>query len=65
MKTIGLIKEKLPNNEFIVELEDKRIIRCYVAGKMRMNNIFIMIGDKVSLELPPQSNIGRITYRLK
>ncbi|DAB30538.1 MAG: translation initiation factor IF-1 [Sulfurimonas sp.] len=62
----GKIIEALPNATFRVELENGHIILCHIAGKMRMNYIKILPGDKVKLELTPYSlDKGRITYRYK
>ncbi len=62
----GKIIEALPNATFRVELENGHIILCHIAGKMRMNYIRILPGDKVKVELTPYSlDKGRITYRYK
>ena len=62
----GTIVETLPNAMFRVELENGQVIRSYVSGKMRMNFIKILPGDKVTLELSPYDlTRGRITYRFK
>jgi translation initiation factor IF-1 len=51
---------------FRVELENGQIILAYVSGKMRMNFIKILPGDKVTIELSPYDlTKGRITYRFK
>jgi translation initiation factor IF-1 len=51
---------------FRVELENGQVILAYVSGKMRMNFIKILPGDKVTLELSPYDlTRGRITYRFK
>lgn len=63
-KTSGLITEALPGATFKVQLEDGREILAYLAGKMRINHIRVMIGDKVSLELSPDGTRGRIVRRL-
>jgi translation initiation factor IF-1 len=58
--------ETLPNAMFRVELENGQIILAYVSGKMRMNFIKILPGDKVTIELSPYDlTKGRITYRFK
>jgi translation initiation factor IF-1 len=60
----GIVLEPLPNTEFKVELEDKRIITAHLAGKMRMNYIKILPGDGVTVELSMYDlSKGRITYR--
>jgi translation initiation factor IF-1 len=62
----GTIVETLPNAMFRVELENGQVILAYVSGKMRMNFIKILPGDKVTLELSPYDlTRGRITYRFK
>ncbi|HIO70324.1 MAG TPA: translation initiation factor IF-1 [Campylobacterales bacterium] len=62
----GKIIEALPNATFRVELENGHIVLCHIAGKMRMNYIRIVPGDRVKVELTPYSlDKGRITYRYK
>ena len=62
----GVVKEALPNATFRVELENKHVILCHIAGKMRMFYIKILPGDKVKVELTPYSlDKGRITFRYK
>jgi translation initiation factor IF-1 len=63
---MGIVKEPLPNAMFKVELENGHVVLAHISGKMRMHNIRILPGDKVSLELSPYDlNRGRITYRYK
>jgi translation initiation factor IF-1 len=60
----GVVLEPLPNTEFKVELEDGRIITAHLAGKMRMNYIKILPGDRVTVQLSMYDlSKGRITYR--
>ena len=60
----GTVVEALPNAMFQVELENGHIVLAHVSGKMRMNFIRILPGDKVTMELTPYDlNRGRITYR--
>ena len=60
----GKILEDLPGHKFRVELSNKHQIEAHVSGKMRMNNIRIVEGDTVSVELSPYDlTRGRITYR--
>jgi len=60
----GIVLEPLPNTEFKVELPDKRIIKAHLSGKMRMNYIKILPGDRVTVELSMYDlSKGRITYR--
>ena len=62
----GTVVEALPNAMFQVELENGQIVLAHVSGKMRMNFIRILPGDKVTMELTPYDlNRGRITYRFK
>ena len=62
----GTFVEALPNAMFQVELENGHIVLAHVSGKMRMNFIRILPGDKVTMELTPYDlNRGRITYRFK
>jgi len=62
----GTVIEALPNASFRVELENKHVVLAHVSGKMRMNFIRILPGDKVTVELSPYDlNRGRITYRFK
>ena len=66
IKVDGRVIEALPNAFFKVALPDGREIMGFLSGKMRMNRITILPGDKVSLEMSPyDENKGRITYRLK
>ena len=62
----GIIKETLPNAMFRVEIEGKHLVLAHVSGKMRMNFIKILPGDKVALELSPYDlTRGRIVLRYK
>lgn len=62
----GKVVEALPNATFRVELDNGHIILCHIAGKMRMNYIKILPGDKVKIEITPYSlDKGRITFRYK
>jgi translation initiation factor IF-1 len=62
---IGVVTEALPNTLFRVKIEghDEEKL-AYLAGKMRMNRIRVLIGDKVFLEIDPYGGKGRITKRL-
>jgi translation initiation factor IF-1 len=65
IELVGRVTEVLPNTMFRVEVEGKKIILCHLSGKMRINYIKIMPGDKVRIEVTPYDlNRGRITYRL-
>jgi translation initiation factor IF-1 len=62
----GTIAEALPNAMFRVTLENNHKVLAHVSGKIRMNFIRILPGDKVKLELSPYDlSRGRITFRLK
>jgi translation initiation factor IF-1 len=62
----GTVIEALPNAMFQVQLENKHVVLAHVSGKIRMNFIRILPGDKVTVELTPYDlNRGRITYRFK
>ena len=62
----GRVVESLPNAMFKVELENGHIVLAHVSGKIRMNFIRILPGDKVTIELTPYDiTRGRITYRFK
>jgi len=62
-KVIGSVIEALPDATFRVQLEDGTVVLAYLAGKMRLRYIKVMVGDKVSMELSPDKTRGRITYR--
>lgn len=62
----GTIIEALSNAMFRVELENGHIIIAHISGKMRMNYIRILPGDRVKVEMSPYDlSKGRITYRYK
>lgn len=62
----GTVVEALPNAMFQVKLENGHTVLAHVSGKIRMNFIRILPGDKVTLELTPYDlTRGRITYRFK
>ena len=62
----GTVVEALPNAMFRVELQNQHKVLAHVSGKMRMNFIRILPGDKVMLELSPYDlTRGRIIYRVK
>ena len=66
IETEGKVIEALPNAMFRVELENGHRVLAHVSGKMRMNFIRILPGDKVKLELSPYDlTRGRITFRVK
>lgn len=62
----GTVVESLPNAQFRVELDNGHEVLAHISGKMRMNYIRILPGDRVRLELSPYDLArGRITYRYK
>ena len=62
----GKVLEALPNAMFQVELENGHVVLAHVSGKIRMNFIRILPGDKVTIELTRYDlTRGRITYRFK
>ncbi len=62
----GTIKEALSNAMFRVELQNGHQVIAHISGKMRMNYIKILPGDKVKLEMSPYDlTKGRIIYRYK
>ena len=56
--------EALPDTLFRVRLQDETILLCFLAGKMRMHRIRVLIGDRVTIELDPYGGKGRIVKRL-
>jgi translation initiation factor IF-1 len=64
----GVVTESLPNTFFKVKIEgvggEENEILTYLAGKMRLNRIRVLIGDRVSVELDPYGGKGRIVKRL-
>ena len=66
IETEGVVVEALPNAMFRVKLGNEHVVLAHVSGKMRMNFIRILPGDKVKLELSPYDlTRGRITFRTK
>ena len=62
----GTVVEKLPNTMFKVELENGHVVLAHISGKLRMNFIRILPGDKVTIELSPYDlSKGRIVWRDK
>ena len=62
----GVVSEALPNTLFKVKLENVHEILAHISGKLRMNYIKILPGDKVKVELSPYDlTKGRITWRAK
>ena len=64
IKVEGVVKELLPNTQFVVTLESGHEVIAHISGKMRMHFIRILPGDQVSVELSPYDlTKGRISYR--
>ena len=62
----GKVLESLPNAMFRVQLENGHVVLAHISGKMRMNYIRILAGDRVKVELSPYDlTRGRITFRVK
>ena len=62
----GVVVEKLPNAMFKVELENGHIVLAHISGKLRMNFIKILPGDKVTVQMSPYDlSKGRIIWRDK
>ncbi|MDO4662334.1 MAG: translation initiation factor IF-1 [Tissierellia bacterium] len=62
----GTVIEALPNTVFKVKLDNGHEIQAHISGKLRMNYIRILPGDKVTVELSPYDlTQGRITWRKK
>jgi translation initiation factor IF-1 len=66
IKLDGIVEEALSNANFRVRLENDHVILANISGKMRMNYIRILPGDKVAVEMSPYDlSRGRICYRYK
>lgn len=63
-EVLGTIEEALPNTLFRVSLDTGETLLCYLAGKMRLHRIKVLVGDKVTILLDPYGGKGRITRRL-
>jgi translation initiation factor IF-1 len=62
----GVVEESLPGTQFVVRLDNGHKVIAHISGKMRMNYIKILPGDRVTLELSPYDlSKGRIIYRYK
>ena len=65
IETEGVVTEKLPNAMFRVKLRNGKEIIAHISGKMRMNFIKLVVGDRVKVEISKYDlSKGRITYRL-
>ena len=62
----GIVTESLPNTTFHVDIGNGHIIQAHISGKLRMNFIRILPGDKVTVQMSPYDlTRGRITWRSK
>jgi len=62
----GIVREALPNTTFNVDIGNGHIILAHISGKLRMNFIRILPGDKVTVQMSPYDlTRGRITWRSK
>ena len=59
----GVVDEALPNTLFRVKLEGGEIVLAYLAGKMRLHRIKVLVGDRVQLQLDPYGGRARIIRR--
>jgi translation initiation factor IF-1 len=66
IKMAGTVEEVLPNAMFRIQLENGHKIIATIAGRLRQNNIRILLGDGVEVEMSPYDlNRGRVVYRNK
>lgn len=66
IKMKGQVTEILPNALFRVKLENDFVIISHISGKMRKNNIKVLVGDAVEIEMTPYDTTkGRISFRYK
>lgn len=60
----GVVDEALPNTLFRVKLSTDETVLAYLAGKMRLHRIKVLVGDRVQLQLDPYGGRARITRRI-
>lgn len=60
----GVVEEALPNTLFRVNLASGETVLAYLAGKMRLHRIKVLVGDRVQLQLDPYGGRARITRRI-
>ena len=60
----GVVEEALPNAIFRVSFEDGTELKAYLAGKMRLHHIRVLVGDRVLVRIDPYGGKGRIVKRL-
>ncbi len=63
-KVLGVVTEALPNTMFRVLMPEGHELIAYLAGKMRMHRIKVLVGDKVEVLIDPYGGKGRITRRM-
>jgi len=63
-KVMAVVTEALPNTMFRVVFPDGTELIAYLAGKMRMHRIKVLVGDKVEVLIDPYGGKGRITRRM-
>jgi translation initiation factor IF-1 len=63
-ETVGTVEEVLPNSLFRVRMPSGELLLAYLAGKMRLHRIRVLVGDKVDLVLDPYGGRARIVRRL-
>ncbi|HWU24378.1 MAG TPA: translation initiation factor IF-1 [Candidatus Paceibacterota bacterium] len=61
---VGTVEEVLPNSLFRIRMPDGSLILSYLAGKMRLHRIRVLVGDRVELVLDPYGGRARIVRRL-
>ena len=59
-----MVIERLPNLTYKIELDDGRIVRAFMSGRMKMNRISVLVGDKVEFEVDEYGANNRLTKRL-
>ena len=60
----GVVSEALPNTLFRVNIGEQKELLAYLAGRMRINRIRVLVGDSVVVELDPYGGKGRIIKRI-
>ncbi|KKW19462.1 MAG: Translation initiation factor IF-1 [Parcubacteria group bacterium GW2011_GWA2_51_10] len=60
----GVVEEALPNALFRVRLATGELVLTYLAGKMRLHRIKVLVGDRVAVQLDPYGGRARITRRI-
>jgi translation initiation factor IF-1 len=59
----GVVEEALPDTLFRVKLQNGELVLAYLAGKMRLHRVKVLVGDRVELHLDPYGGRARITRR--